>query len=127
MLESTFEKKCINELRKLPFSYWPDKTEASSVRGQPDRIGCVCGFYIAIEFKRTKGDANKKTGRIVLQRKILEEIALTGGYGFIAHPDNWDSIYNRIQVIAALNRESNEQTRNKILRRRAGITKPPLI
>lgn len=115
MLESTFERNCIKELRGLPYSYWPDKTEASSIRGIPDRIGCVCGMYIALEFKRTKAEANKKTGRIVLQRKTLDEISFAKGIGFIVHPENWDIVLQKIKRIVLLNRKDYEQIRNKIL------------
>ena len=61
MLESTFEKKCIKALRKLDNSYWPDKVDAPSIRGLPDRVGCVYGYYVAVEFKK-----NAKEMRLIL-------------------------------------------------------------
>jgi hypothetical protein len=119
VLESKFERGCIEQLRSLPFSYWPDKTRADAIRGIPDRTGCVCGMYIAIEFKRSPSEARKKTGRIVLQKKVLEEVINAGGISFIAHPGNWEDIFNRIQTIAALGRKENVKIRNAVLRGRA--------
>lgn len=118
MLESTFEKKCVKELRELPYSYWPDKLEASSIRGIPDRIGCVCGMYIAIEFKKNKEEARKNTGRIVLQKKTLEEIKMAQGLAFIVYPENWDETFQKIQRIVLLNRSDYGQIRDEILRGR---------
>lgn len=92
MLESAFEKQCIAWLKTLPRSYWPEKVDAPSVRGLPDRVGCIEGTYVAIEFKRTKAEANRKTGRVILQRKVLKDIEKAGGYSFIAHPENWNEV-----------------------------------
>lgn len=100
MLEAAFERKCVDELRRLPNSYWPDKADATSLRGLPDRVGCVNGNYVAVEFKNSRAEASKRTGRIVLQKKTLEEIELAGGYTAIAYPENWGLVFMEIEAIA---------------------------
>lgn len=100
MLESKFERMCINELRKLPNSYWPDKTDALSVRGLPDRVGCVDGIYCALEFKQNAAEARRKTGRIVLQKKTLEDIERAGGFTAVVYPENWPFVLMEIESIA---------------------------
>lgn len=127
MLEGKFEKNCIDELRNLPNSYWPDKVDSMAIRGIPDRVGCVCGFYVAIEFKRSEREARRRTGRIVLQKKTLSEIFGAGGFSFIVYPENWDSVYNRIKTLAVLNRGENEQIRDTIFRGRKKSKQAALI
>ena len=99
MLETVFEAKCIKALRALPNSHWPDKVDALSVRGIPDRVGCVSGRYVAIEFKKDITEFRKKTGRIVLQKYTLLEISKAGGYTFVAYPDIWPGIFNEIKIL----------------------------
>ena len=108
MLESKFEKKCIIELRKLPYSYWPDKVDSPTIRGIPDRVGCVMGVYCALEFKRNKTEARKQTGRTVLQRKTLRDIHAAGGFAAFVYPENWDHVLNKIKAIIALGGTKNE-------------------
>jgi penicillin-binding protein-related factor A (putative recombinase) len=62
--------------------------EALALRGIPDIIGCYQGRFFAWELKRSKKEAQKKTGRIVLQRHILKIIRKAGGIGEVVHPDN---------------------------------------
>lgn len=97
MLEKNFEKRAIQELRSWPNSWWPDKSHAGSVRGLPDRIGCVNGIIVALEFKKTKSEAAKKKGRAVLQRHILDEIERAGGYGAFVYPGNWELVKEEIK------------------------------
>lgn len=97
MLESKFEKKCIEELRALPCSYWPPKVESLSVRGEPDRVGCVNGHFVALEFKRSEAEAKRQTGRVILQKQILNKIKMAGGVGFVAYPENWDFVLKQIK------------------------------
>lgn len=100
MLESKFERECIKALRKLPNSYWPDKSDSISVRGLPDRVGCVNGIYCALEFKKNKGESKRKTGRTVLQRKTLSDIEAAGGYTAFVYPENWLLVFDELEDLA---------------------------
>lgn len=87
-LESVFKSRVIRELKKL--GIWHFTKEAMALRGLPDLIGCYQGRFFAWELKRSEAEANKKTGRIVLQRHILTLIRQAGGIGEIVYPENFD-------------------------------------
>jgi len=93
--ESAFERRCIEELRKIG-GYWPDKADALSIRGLPDRVGCVMGVFVALEFKKSLAETRKRTGRIVLQEKTLQDIRANGGLAFMVCPENWEQVRTTI-------------------------------
>lgn len=64
--------------------------EALALRGIPDIIGCYHGVFFAWELKRSSKESKKKTGRIVLQKYILDKIRKSGGIGEIVYPENYD-------------------------------------
>lgn len=108
--ESVFEKKAIQLLRGLPHSYWPDKSPSGSIRGLPDRVGCVNGKYVALEFKRSISEAMKKCERLPLQLHTLHEIDRANGYAVLCYPENWEVVFNRIKELAGIY-ESGSRTR----------------
>jgi len=79
-------KKRLNE---IPDLYHFTK-EALSIRGIPDIIGCYRGRFFAWELKRSEAEANKKTGRIVLQKYVLNKITQAGGIGELVFPENFE-------------------------------------
>jgi len=85
--EHAFQKRVKKELRSIP-NCWHFTKEALSIRGLPDIIGIINGRFFAWELKRSKEEASKNTGRIVMQRHILSKIRLVGGIARIVHPDN---------------------------------------
>lgn len=75
---------------------WHFTKEALSLRGLPDIVGVYNGRFFAWELKRSRQEANKQVGRILLQRYILELIRKAGGIGEIVHPDNFEEQYERL-------------------------------
>lgn len=67
-----------------------------AIRGIPDIIICYKGRFVAWELKRSKYEANKKTGRIVLQRYVIGRIREAGGIADIIHPDNLEDKLNEL-------------------------------
>ncbi len=100
MKESAFEKKCIEVLRKLPYSYWPPKGEPGSARGVPDRCGCVRGKYVALEFKRGLREVLTYSARGKLQEYTVNEIQSAQGYGAFVYPENWETVLQKIKELA---------------------------
>lgn len=96
-MEIKFERQFIARLRELPKVWAPDKVEDMAIRGYPDRVICVNGRLCALEFKKSKLEANKKTGTIVLQRYELKQIELAGGYTAIVYPENADLVFDEIK------------------------------
>jgi hypothetical protein len=59
-------------------------------RGWPDLVICYKGKFTAWELKKNKKEANKKSGRIILQQYTLRRIQDAGGIGEIVFPDNFE-------------------------------------
>lgn len=64
--------------------------------GIPDYFGCVCGHFIALEFKR-----DGKSQPREMQRLILAKIARAGGYIAVVEPANFSVIYKELNRFAS--------------------------
>jgi len=95
MLEKNFKQKVRKRLNSVPDLYYFVK-EAVAIRGIPDIIGCYKGTFFAWELKRSEKEANKKTGRIVLQRHNLSKIKSSGGIGEIVYPENFECAFSSL-------------------------------
>ena len=105
MLESTFQNKITKRLDALiaqrkPLYYFVK--EAKSIRGLPDLVLCVSGMFVTWEVKRDAKEAQKNSGRIVLQRYVGSRIQNAQGIFHIVHPDNVDECFQEIEKILDL-------------------------
>lgn len=98
-LEAVFQKKVLRKLKDIPNSMFFTK-EAVSIRGISDILGVCNGKFIALELKRSESEANKKTGRIVLQKYFLQQVNDKGGYGALVHPANLGEIILKLHTMA---------------------------
>lgn len=80
--------------QKLPI-YWFIK-EAGAIRGIPDLIICSNGLFFAWELKRSRDEAEKTSGRIVLQRYTCLRIQHANGQADIVHPENLEEMKAKI-------------------------------
>lgn len=94
--EAVFQRKLIKKLRQIPKSFWFVK-EAKSIRGLPDLIGVVNGRPVYLECKRSRSEALHNTGRIVLQRKVLQDAKLAGAYVSFIYPENEEEVLFELQ------------------------------
>jgi len=94
MKESQFSKRVKKRLEELNTkkNLWYFVKEAGSIRGLPDILGIYNSTPFAMELKKNASEANKKTGRIVLQQYTLRQIDLAGGLGYIVHPENLEEV-----------------------------------
>lgn len=92
--ETLFKEKCRDDLETLR-STWFVKIQQVVLRGIPDFLICIGGRFIAIELKK-----DKKARREPLQEWTLDKIAQSGGYAFVAYPENWDSIFSQLKELA---------------------------
>lgn len=100
MKENQFRDRVIRkELDRLPNCYYFIK-EAVSLRGLPDIVGVCNGYFFALEIKRSEAEASKKTGRIVLQRFILEKIEQKGGFACFVYPEVWPVVLDNLKRLA---------------------------
>lgn len=100
--ETVFSSKVKEDLTGLEKMglVWHVKVQQVGVRGTPDYLVNAYGDFVAIELKREQGlppDA--------LQTYNLRKITQTRGHGFLASPENWASIYQKIVDIATKNRK----------------------
>ena len=94
MSERIFREKCDKLLAKLPNSWW-ESIQQKAIRGTPDKIGCVNGHFVAIEFKACK------TAKVApLQKRKRDLILLAGGRAYICYPENWDVIYEELKCLS---------------------------
>jgi len=98
--EAVFQRALMIELRCIPNSFFTVK-EAKSLRGLPDIYGCVNGHFVTLEVKRTRAEAERKTGRIVLQRKIIQDIQKAKGYASFIYPENKEHILKELRKFCA--------------------------
>jgi len=95
MEEHKFQRLVKMRLKSTP-ELWHFTKEAASLRGLPDVVGLYKGRFFAWELKKSRSEANKKTGRIVLQRYILEQVRKAGGLAELVHPDNFEEMYRNL-------------------------------
>lgn len=97
-MERAFQQGVKRKLDSVPDLYYFVK-EALAIRGIPDIIGCYKGRFFAWELKRSRQEAEKTTGRIVLQRYSLGLIRKAGGLGEIVHPDNFQECLDNLLAL----------------------------
>ena len=97
--ETKFKEKVLPLLRALPNS-WFIKTQLVAVLGVPDILGCLNGKFVALELKRARTEATRKTGRVKLQGHILLSIRNAGGFAEFCYPENWEEIFSELSKIA---------------------------
>lgn len=98
MREHQFQKIVKDRLKKTP-KLWHFTKEALAIRGLPDIVGLYKGRFFAWELKKSQSEANRKTGRIVLQRYTLALIRKAGGIAEIIHPDNFEEMYQNLLAL----------------------------
>lgn len=97
--ESSFAVKVWARLDEIP-NAWFVTIQQKSIRGVPDIIGCINGYFVALELKRTKSEAQKNSGRIVLQRHIVNKIIESGGAAYFVHPENLNDVINYLMALS---------------------------
>lgn len=66
--------------------------------GDPDRLICLNGYFIAMELK--KDEKGLKEKRFQLQAYILSQVTHAGGFGLAAYPGNWSKTKIALEIIA---------------------------
>jgi hypothetical protein len=100
MKESAFEKSFMSKAKTLPKFHAPPKSHLPSIAGLPDRVFCLNGRYIALEFKRSLKEMLKGSASSKLQEYTLFKIEAAGGYAVFVYPENAEVVFNRLREIA---------------------------
>jgi hypothetical protein len=88
--ETSFKEKVQKDLKTLP-NIFAEKIQQVGIRGTPDLLLCIGGFFVAIELKI---DGEKPDP---LQEYKLGLIKKAGGISLTATPSNWDRVFESIR------------------------------
>lgn len=80
--ETRFRRRVQAKLDLIPNS-WYESIQQKAIQGTPDILGCVNGYFVALELKATP--ASKPSA---LQRLKLQRIVDANGVAFVVHPQN---------------------------------------
>lgn len=94
--ETTYKKKLIVKLKKIPKSYW-EKISQVSKHGTADYHGCVNSFMIALELK-----TDKEAPSTAIQRHKLMRVEKAGGYSAMIYPENESEILADLMRLAEI-------------------------
>lgn len=83
--ESVFKDRIKPKLGALGFF---EKIQQEGIRGTPDILGCIGGFFIALELKK---DARSKPSQLQVFKLI--KIYQAGGLAFVVSPKSWEEIH----------------------------------
>lgn len=92
--ETSFKEKVRKDLERLG-NCWFVKIQQVGIRGTPDILACIGGYFIALELK---ADAESNISR--LQIYELEKIKKAHGRAFIVEPKNWKTVYAELKQIS---------------------------
>ncbi len=97
MLERSFKKKVISELKELDVFFFVK--EALAILGIPDIIMCRKGRFVAWELKRSEEVAGKWRKGFAMQKYILNKINLSGGIGRVVYPENFEECLKELKEL----------------------------
>jgi hypothetical protein len=92
--ETLFKNRVRKDLEALKKT-WFVKINQVALRGIPDFLLCVNGFFVALELKKDVASSPDE-----LQLYNLKQIKKKArGISFVAHPENWPEVLAKIKAI----------------------------
>lgn len=91
--ETVFRERIDKILKSIPNSWW-ESVDQKSIVGSPDKIGCVNGHFVALEFK-----ASEKAKRGELQIHKAKKIKQAGGLHYFVYPENFKEVLADIMLL----------------------------
>jgi hypothetical protein len=92
--ETTLKEKVLADLRQLPHTY-AVKIQQVAIRGTPDILACIQGYFVALELKR---DGKQKPDPLQLHE--LGKIEKAHGITLVVCPQNWPETLKKLDYIA---------------------------
>lgn len=90
--ETLLKEKVLADLRTIDCC-WFAKIQQTAIRGTPDILACVHGYFIAIELKTEDGKLDK------LQSYTLAKISKSGGLAYTVTPSTWEEVFKCLKKI----------------------------
>lgn len=87
--ESLFADKVDRDLKEM--GAWFFNVNQVSLRGIPDRVGCLNGMFFALELKTETGRPSK------LQQYVVSQIKAAGGFAEIVRPSEWEAVKKELR------------------------------
>jgi hypothetical protein len=91
--ETVFRQKCERILTEIP-RCWAESIQQKAICGTPDKLCCINGKFVALEFK-----GSEQSKRSALQEYKLQMIRKAGGEAHFVYPENWDEIYQHLLIL----------------------------
>lgn len=85
--ETKFKERVLGDIRSLENS-WAVKVQQVGIRGTPDILASIGGFFFGIELK-----ADVDSPIAPLQQYELTKIEESGGFGLVVHPSIWKDVF----------------------------------
>jgi hypothetical protein len=92
--ETIFKEVVLKDLKALPNGYF-EKIQQVGKRGTPDILGCLNGYPIVMELKKSAKDKPMK-----LQTHKMKGWKKGGALVFVPCPETWPEIYKRLIIIS---------------------------
>lgn len=103
--ETQFKNKVKKWMSDMGIYHIPYAAGMYSKSGVPDTLACICGLFIAIEFKAEKGKVDK------LQRIQIDEINSAGGIAFVLYPCDFETFKTLLAKVNAYNFKIHDELR----------------
>jgi len=99
----------MKKLETIPLSWW-ESINQIAVRGTPDILGVVNGWFVGLELKSENGKVS------ALQSLKLRKISGAQGKAFIVYPDNFDEVFEILMNLGSKGAAGEKYVRRKKLR-----------
>ena len=101
--ETQFRKRVDKDLDTIKGAFF-ESIQQRVIRGTADKIGCIRGRFIWLEFKK-----DEKTEPTELQKVKKQWVIDAGGIAFVVHPKNWKDVFHTLQRIAKWEGAENQE------------------
>lgn len=88
--ENVFRAKFDSRIKAANLG-WFESIQQQAIEGTPDKLGCVNGHFVALEFKAS---IDAKVSE--LQKLKLARITENGGHAFLVYPENQDEVFFKL-------------------------------
>lgn len=92
--ETVFRGKVRRWLSETFPKGWFESIQQVAIGGTPDILGCIAGWFVALELK-----ASEKATVSPLQLLKLERIRAAGGIGLLVYPENWEEVQRKLLAL----------------------------
>jgi hypothetical protein len=95
--ETVFREKVRADLKTV-YRCHPFPIQQKAIVGTPDFLVCISGIFVCLELK-----ASEESPVLKMQTYNLAKVVECGGLAFIAWPQNWKNILQKLQKIGTTN------------------------